>query len=304
MQEIVLKNTYESCSNNNKEPIYEERRLQIEELDEWKTQKLRTPDKPKLSQDKLNTSPNQLKVGEKVLLDTADPRIATPEPNEEIPLTVQCHPHVIHLADAVRALQMTNPWGLFFEIVEPTYLEFTLELYSMFHLQTIMTNFDDPGMEFMDDNKLNTLYCHIHYSPSKCWRDLVPASATYDPSRSKASALSLSLKLLNTVAQSSSLTLISQMSPQGISSMLNMMMIEKWRGTYPPQYCLIQSTKEEDPEDITDGVPPRYENPPSQPPPPSCPVHRVASYADISECLTRFEQQCFQCFDNIDATLQ
>ncbi|PPS08766.1 hypothetical protein GOBAR_AA11870 [Gossypium barbadense] len=50
--------------------------------------KSRTPDKPKSSQDKLNTSPNQLGVGEKVLLDVADPRIATPKPSEEIPLTV------------------------------------------------------------------------------------------------------------------------------------------------------------------------------------------------------------------------
>ncbi|PPS08329.1 hypothetical protein GOBAR_AA12318 [Gossypium barbadense] len=70
--EIVSKNAYESCSNNNKGPIYEERRLQILEIDEWRTQKLRTPDKPKLSQDELNTSPNQLKVGDKVLLDAAD----------------------------------------------------------------------------------------------------------------------------------------------------------------------------------------------------------------------------------------
>ncbi|PPS17442.1 hypothetical protein GOBAR_AA03133 [Gossypium barbadense] len=38
--------------------------------------------------DKLNTSPNQFKVGDKVLLDAADPRIATSEPNEEIPLTL------------------------------------------------------------------------------------------------------------------------------------------------------------------------------------------------------------------------
>ncbi|PPS13898.1 hypothetical protein GOBAR_AA06679 [Gossypium barbadense] len=73
MQETISKNTYEPCSNNNKGPIYEE---------------LRTPDKPKLSQDKLKTLPNQLKVGDKVLLDATDPRIATLEPNEEIPLTV------------------------------------------------------------------------------------------------------------------------------------------------------------------------------------------------------------------------
>ncbi|PPS14392.1 hypothetical protein GOBAR_AA06182 [Gossypium barbadense] len=121
--------------------------------------------------------------------------------------------------------------------------------------------------EFMDDNELDTLHCHIHYSPSKCWKDLVPASATYDPSRSKASALTPSLMangyffdlayfialairhqmerhrshlyralcdsigwhfgLINIAAQSSSLTLIGQMSPQGISSMLHMRMIEK-----------------------------------------------------------------------------
>ncbi|KAK5793629.1 hypothetical protein PVK06_034781 [Gossypium arboreum] len=49
MQETVMKNVYEPCSNNNKGPIYEERRLQIEELDEWQTQKSRIPDKLKPS---------------------------------------------------------------------------------------------------------------------------------------------------------------------------------------------------------------------------------------------------------------
>ena len=61
--------------------------------------------------------------------------------------------------------------------------------------------------------------------------------------------------LLNTAAQESSLTLIGQMSPQGISSMLSMRMIEKCRGTYPPQYRLTQSTEEEAYEDIPDDVP-------------------------------------------------
>ncbi|PPR96325.1 hypothetical protein GOBAR_AA24338 [Gossypium barbadense] len=59
--EISSKNLHEPCSSNNKRPIYEERRVQIEKLDEWQTQKSRTSDKLKLSQDKLNTSPNQLK---------------------------------------------------------------------------------------------------------------------------------------------------------------------------------------------------------------------------------------------------
>ncbi|KAK5771105.1 hypothetical protein PVK06_047280 [Gossypium arboreum] len=46
------------------------------------------------------------------------------------------------------------------------------------------------------------------------------------------------------------------MSPQVISSMLSMRMIERRRGTYPPQYRLAQSTKEEVSKDIPDDVPP------------------------------------------------
>ncbi|PPS00312.1 hypothetical protein GOBAR_AA20353 [Gossypium barbadense] len=162
---------------------------------------------------------------------------------------------------------------------------------------------------FKKENDLHALNHHIHHSPSQCWDAVIPGSATYNPSRSKASALPPSLRkgvisigpyvtrlarhfgLLNIAAQESSLTLIGQMSSQGILIMLNMRMIEKRQGTYPPQYHLAQSTEEEAPEDITDDVPPRHEDPPSQPPPPSCPVHAAASYADISERLTRFEQQ-------------
>ncbi|PPS05319.1 hypothetical protein GOBAR_AA15349 [Gossypium barbadense] len=148
-------------------------RRETVELDEWWTQKLRTPDRLKLSQDELNTSPNQLKVGDKVLLDAADPRITTSEPNEKIPLTVFS----------------IFPYGYF--------------------------------------------------------------------------------GLLSTAAQSSSLTLIDQMSPQGISSMLSMRMIKKRRGTYPPQYRLAQSTEEEDLKDIPDDVPQCHEDLPTQSPPPS-----------------------------------
>ncbi|KAK5784998.1 hypothetical protein PVK06_039539 [Gossypium arboreum] len=219
-----------------------------------------------------------------------------------------------------------------------------MELCSTFHLQTVMTNYDDSGMvqfclgrlvrqlsvpefgtalglyteEFKEDNDLDTLNRHIHCSPSRCWDALVPGGATYNTSRSKASALPPSLRylhvilahtitgrrestgvvnthdvyflwcmshghvidlayfialaiqhqterhrkgvisigryvtrlarhfgLLSIAAQESSLTLIGQMSPQGISSMLSMRMIEKRRGTYPPQYRLAQSTEDE-----------------------------------------------------------
>ncbi|PPS08107.1 hypothetical protein GOBAR_AA12542 [Gossypium barbadense] len=87
-QEISSKNLHESCSRNNKGPIYEECRLQIEELDKCQKPKSRTHDKPKPHHNELNIAPNQLKVGDKVLLDTADPHIATSEPNRAIPLTV------------------------------------------------------------------------------------------------------------------------------------------------------------------------------------------------------------------------
>ncbi|PPS05538.1 hypothetical protein GOBAR_AA15110 [Gossypium barbadense] len=147
-----------------------------------------------------------------------------------------------------------------------------MELYSTFHLQTGMTNYDDPGTEFNEENDLHALNCHIHRSHSRCWDALVPGSATYNPSCSKESTLPPSLRhvidlayfitlaiqhqmewhrkgvisigpyvtrlaqqfgLLNTAAQESSLTLIGQMSPQGISSMLSMRIIDKRRGTYP-----------------------------------------------------------------------
>ncbi|PPS18612.1 hypothetical protein GOBAR_AA01963 [Gossypium barbadense] len=88
LQEMSLKEVHEPFSSNSRGPIHEERRLQIEELDEWRTHKPRTHDKQKLRQDELNTFPNQLKVGDKVLLDAADPHIITTKPNDEIPLTV------------------------------------------------------------------------------------------------------------------------------------------------------------------------------------------------------------------------
>ncbi|PPS20252.1 hypothetical protein GOBAR_AA00305 [Gossypium barbadense] len=86
--EISSKDTHKPCSIHNKESTHEERRLRIEELDEWLIFKPRKHDKPKLCQNELNALPNQLQVGDKILLDAADPRIATSKPNEETPLTV------------------------------------------------------------------------------------------------------------------------------------------------------------------------------------------------------------------------
>ncbi|PPS11640.1 hypothetical protein GOBAR_AA08998 [Gossypium barbadense] len=88
LQEMSLKEAHESFSSNSRGLVHEDRRLQIEELDEWRTHKPRTHDKPILRQHELNTFPNQLKVGDRVLLDAADPHIVTTTLNEEIPLTI------------------------------------------------------------------------------------------------------------------------------------------------------------------------------------------------------------------------
>ncbi|PPS09239.1 hypothetical protein GOBAR_AA11403 [Gossypium barbadense] len=88
LQEMSLKEVHEPFLSNSRGPIHEDRRLQIKELDEWQTHKSRTPDKPNLRQSELNTFPNQLKVGDRVLLDVADPHIVTTTSNEEIPLAV------------------------------------------------------------------------------------------------------------------------------------------------------------------------------------------------------------------------
>ncbi|PPS07915.1 hypothetical protein GOBAR_AA12730 [Gossypium barbadense] len=88
VKKLSFKEVREPCSSNDRGHIHEERKLRIEELDEWRTHKPRTHDKLKLRQNKPNTSPNQLKVGDRVLLDAADPQIVTTTPNEEIPLTV------------------------------------------------------------------------------------------------------------------------------------------------------------------------------------------------------------------------
>ncbi|PPS01545.1 hypothetical protein GOBAR_AA19118 [Gossypium barbadense] len=88
LQKMSQKEAHESFSSNSRGPIHEDRRIQIEELDEWQTHKPRTPDKLKLRQNEPDTSPNQLKVGDKVLLNATDPHIVTTTPNEEIPLMV------------------------------------------------------------------------------------------------------------------------------------------------------------------------------------------------------------------------
>ncbi|PPS10417.1 hypothetical protein GOBAR_AA10227 [Gossypium barbadense] len=253
--ETHSKSIHEPCSSNNKGSINEEQRLPIKELDEWRTQKSRTHDKPKPRHDGLNVLSNQLKVGDKVLLDAADPRICTSEPNGAIPFSIlNIFPY------GTVESSMIPEWFSSISVVQ-------------FRLGDLVRQLSVPEFgvalrlhteDFMNDDDFDSLHRHIHYSPSNCWKALLPTSATNDPSHCKALALAPSLTYLHAILAH---TLIGQMSSQGIL------------------------TEQEDPEDITDDVPPPHEDPPSQPPPIHRPVHAATSLSDISECLTRFEQQ-------------
>ncbi|PPS13248.1 hypothetical protein GOBAR_AA07398 [Gossypium barbadense] len=136
---------------------------------------------------------------------------------------------------------------LFFGIIEPTYLEITIELCSTFHLQTIMTNYDDPST---DQFRLGGLVRQFSVP------EFVPGGATYNPSRSKASALPPSLRHVIDLAYFIALETQHQTERR-----------RKGEEAY---------------EDIPDDVPPQHADPPSQPLSPSRPVHTAASYADIS----------------------
>ncbi|MFQ6645551.1 hypothetical protein Gotur_019921 [Gossypium turneri] len=122
------------------------------------------------------------------------------------------------------------PWDQFFSIIEPTYMELTLEFCSIFTLQ--------------------------------------------------------------------------QMSPQGLLSMIHMLMIERLRRVDPPQYRLFHSDPQNEPEEFTDDVPFHHEDPPHHPPSSHHPASSATTLEDLSERFTCFEQCCFRRFNSIDTTLQ
>ncbi|PPS11874.1 hypothetical protein GOBAR_AA08747 [Gossypium barbadense] len=94
-QETSRKNVMEPHSNpcNKNKVTHEERRLQIDELDEWRThvkEKPKVHDESKRRHDEHRDETKQFKVGDKVLLDEKNPRIATLRlnTNRAIPFTV------------------------------------------------------------------------------------------------------------------------------------------------------------------------------------------------------------------------
>ncbi|PPS00655.1 hypothetical protein GOBAR_AA20006 [Gossypium barbadense] len=84
LQETCSKSIHEPCSSNNKGPIYEKQRLQIEELDEWQIQvkeKLEIHDTPNQRHDEPKIKTNQFQIGDAVILDEVDPRFEAQKAN-------------------------------------------------------------------------------------------------------------------------------------------------------------------------------------------------------------------------------
>ncbi|PPR97287.1 hypothetical protein GOBAR_AA23382 [Gossypium barbadense] len=283
-EEMGLKEVQEPFSSSSRRPIHVDQRLQIEELDEWRTHAPRTHDKSKLRQDELNTFPNQLKVGDKVLLDAADPHIVTTKLNEEIPLKVLSifpfgtvevsHPkfgtfkvyNVIFTRKENRCPYFKEKEGnvIFLESYRgnsppfPTIPHWAQEeLFQILQARPLIAG----RCIYWDAVEQCTIHCLLHLK-TLTLAAASPYALPTTPEYERALALSTlttptfygvcrtvsigpyvtrlarHFGLLNTAAQESSLTLIGQMSSQGISSTLSMRMIEKCRGTYPPQYRL------------------------------------------------------------------
>ncbi|PPS08814.1 hypothetical protein GOBAR_AA11828 [Gossypium barbadense] len=389
------------CHEKNKD-IHEERRLRIEELNKWREHKPRTHDKLKLCQNKPDTSPNQLKVGDKVLLDAIDPHIVTTTLNEENPsydtqyFSIRYGGVFQHTRPSTRACLKLWPnrgrdivvrdsrveaghdfpktrgtlcrhreerrsrslpqkdvgdWVLPRYVLQPKFGTRSLNFHklcrnSYFRYsaydpspQVVMTNNDDPGtihfrlggghectptqyphLPLLVLEGFGTILFHLRAQPLEGLssppsfrylhailahtlagrRESTSVVTTHDAyylwcmanahvtdlayfiafaihhqtEQHRKGMISIGpyvthlarhFGLLNTAAQSLALTLIGQMSPQGIMTMLHMQMIERQRGTNPPQYRLLHAIDEEDLEDIPDDVPPQHKEPSTAP---------------------------------------
>ncbi|PPS09394.1 hypothetical protein GOBAR_AA11250 [Gossypium barbadense] len=194
----------------------------------------------------------------------------------------------VGLADEVRAFITTASWNRFFNIIEPTYMELTLEFCSTFYLQRVMSSHDEHGTitfrlgglvrhmnvlefgavlgiytdKFMGADNFLHLYRHIHYSPSCCWTVITASQIPYDASRSKATSLSPVLRYIHALLAH---TLTARRESTGVtdrhrkgSICLSPYVTHLARHTGPVLDPYIK--------DFTDDVPPYHEDPPQPPP--------------------------------------
>ncbi|PPS11007.1 hypothetical protein GOBAR_AA09652 [Gossypium barbadense] len=201
-----------------------------------------------------HTSVDQRRVAQQEACTTKGPGATSSSATTEI-----CHPFIQFLP---------GPQEDLFQILctRPLGVGQCISWAALDQLQMVMSEFDDPGtVQF----RLGGLMCQL--SVPEFDDGFSPTVGAYDPHRSKGfictgpyvTRLARHFRLLNTLAQSLSLTLIGQMSPQDISIMLHIRMIECHRGFDPLQYRLARATDQDDPDDITEDIPSFHENPPS-----------------------------------------
>ncbi|KAK5838542.1 hypothetical protein PVK06_007272 [Gossypium arboreum] len=219
----------------------------------------------------------------------------------------------VRLAHEVRAFITTALWDRFFDIVKPTYMELTLEFCSTFYLQCMISSHDKHStitfrlgslvrhMSVPDFGAALGIYTngfmgaanfphlHRHSIVTSHIFDLayfIALAFHHQTDRHRKDPICLGhyvirlvrhFGFLDTPEQSSTLTLVGQMPPQGISSMIHIRMIKRRCGVDPTQYRLFQSNVEHDPEDFIDDVPPYHEDPPQPPHSSHRPIHYAAS---------------------------
>ncbi|MBA0849660.1 hypothetical protein Goshw_018798 [Gossypium schwendimanii] len=218
--------------------------------------------------------------------------------------------------------------GRFFSIVEPTYVELTLEFCSTFVLQHVMSSHDEShaitfrlgatphylgalnfvvalglySEEFMNGaTSLPPVLRYIHAVLDHTLTGQgksIGVVGTFDTYFLWSMAtrgpyvthLARHFDLLDTLEKSSSFTLVGQMVSQGLSIMSHMRMIERQYGVGPPQYRLSHSNPQDEYEDFSDDVPFHHEDPPYHPPLSHPTIVPAVTLADLYEWFTHFEQ--------------
>ncbi|PPS00289.1 hypothetical protein GOBAR_AA20379 [Gossypium barbadense] len=252
-RETPRKNVMELHSNpsHKNRATHEERRLQIDKLDEWRThvkEKPKAHDESKQHHDERKNETKQFKVGDKVLLDEKDPRIATSELNAN-----RVTPFMVLYI-------MTNPKGK--KVAIPSSKKQKETTFS----SSSTTEIRHPFLQ-LPPGPQEELFQILRARPlgvGRCidWAvletvhlaDLLDSLIT-DSDGGIRRPRNSSIPPWRSMAQSSTLTLNGQISPQGIQSMFYMRMIEHHHGFDPPQYRLAQATDEDDAEDIPDDIP-------------------------------------------------
>ncbi|PPR85196.1 hypothetical protein GOBAR_AA35495 [Gossypium barbadense] len=188
--------------------------------------------------------------------------------------------------------------------------------------------------EFMSADDFLQLHRHIHHLPSYCWIDLSGSLTNYDASRLKVTSLPPSLRYLHAFLAH---TLIGRRESTGVVSTYDAYFLWTehvfdlayfialalhhqteclkngpiYLGPYMTRltqhFGLLDISEQSSTltliEDFPNDVPLDHEDPPSPPSSSHRPTHSAASFAKLSKRFTGFEQQCFQRFDSIDATL-